>query len=53
MKSKSIAIIGGGPSGCALAILLKRAGHKVDVFYIETSRNYCRRITSTGCYSYA
>ncbi len=35
MKSKSIAIIGGGPSGCALAILLKRGGHKVAVFYLE------------------
>ena len=34
-KLKSIAIIGGGPSGCALAILLKRKGHKVAVFYID------------------
>jgi flavin-dependent dehydrogenase len=32
---KTIAIIGGGPSGCALSILLKRAGHKVAVFYLE------------------
>lgn len=32
---KSIAIIGGGPSGCALATLLKRKGFKVAVFYLE------------------
>ena len=37
MKSKirSIAVIGGGPSGCALATLLKRKGFKVAVFYLE------------------
>lgn len=37
MKNKinTIAIIGGGPSGCALATLLKRKGFKVAVFYIE------------------
>jgi flavin-dependent dehydrogenase len=32
---KSVAIIGGGPSGCALATLLKRKGYKVAVFYLE------------------
>lgn len=32
---KTIAIIGGGPSGCALATLLKRKGYKVAVFYLE------------------
>lgn len=32
---KSIAIIGGGPSGCSLAILLKRKGYKIGVFYLE------------------
>lgn len=32
---KSIAIIGGGPSGCSLATLLKRKGYKVAVFYLE------------------
>lgn len=31
---KSVAIIGGGPSGCALATLLKRRNIKVAVFYI-------------------
>ncbi|MBA3705871.1 MAG: tryptophan 7-halogenase, partial [Bacteroidetes bacterium] len=31
---KTIAIIGGGPSGCALATLLNRKGFKVAVFYI-------------------
>ena len=31
---KTVAIIGGGPSGCALATLLKRQGFKVAVFYI-------------------
>lgn len=37
MKSiKSIAIIGGGPSGCALATLLQRKNRfKVGVFYLE------------------
>jgi len=34
-KIKTIAIIGGGPSGCALATLLKRKGFKVAVFYLE------------------
>lgn len=29
---KSIAIIGGGPTGCTLAILLHRKGHKVALF---------------------
>jgi len=28
-KIKTIAIIGGGPAGCALATLLKRKGFKV------------------------
>lgn len=32
---KTIAIIGGGPSGCALATLLKRKGYDVAVFYLE------------------
>ncbi|HQR01518.1 MAG TPA: tryptophan 7-halogenase, partial [Ferruginibacter sp.] len=32
---KKIAIIGGGPSGCALSILLKRKGFEVAVFYLE------------------
>ena len=32
---KTIAIIGGGPSGCTLAVLLKRKGYKVAVFYLE------------------
>jgi flavin-dependent dehydrogenase len=32
---KSVAVIGGGPSGCALATLLKRKGFKVAVFYLE------------------
>jgi hypothetical protein len=32
---KSVAIIGGGPSGCALATLLKRKGFKVAIFYLE------------------
>ncbi len=32
---KSVAIIGGGPSGCSLATLLKRKGYKVAVFYLE------------------
>ncbi len=31
---KTIAIIGGGPSGCALATLLNRRGFKVAVFYV-------------------
>jgi flavin-dependent dehydrogenase len=31
----TIAIVGGGPSGCALATLLKRKGFKVAVFYLE------------------
>lgn len=34
-KIETIAIIGGGPSGCALATLLKRKGYKVAVFYLE------------------
>ncbi len=34
-KPKTIAIIGGGPSGCALGILLKRGGHKVAIFYLD------------------
>jgi len=34
-KIKTIAIIGGGPSGCALATLLHRKGFKVAVFYLE------------------
>lgn len=32
---KSVAIVGGGPSGCSLATLLKRKGFKVGVFYLE------------------
>lgn len=32
---KTIAIIGGGPSGCSLATLLKRNGFNVAVFYLE------------------
>jgi flavin-dependent dehydrogenase len=32
---RSIAIIGGGPSGCSLATLLKRKGYKVAVFYLD------------------
>src|SRR4051812_48118293 len=32
---RSVAIIGGGPSGCALATLLKRKKYKVAVFYLE------------------
>ena len=31
---KTIAIIGGCPSGCPLATLLNRKGFKVAVFYI-------------------
>ena len=31
----TVAIIGGGPSGCALAVLLKRKNFKVAVFYLE------------------
>jgi flavin-dependent dehydrogenase len=34
-KIRTIAIIGGGPSGCALATLLKRKAFKVAVFYLE------------------
>jgi flavin-dependent dehydrogenase len=34
-KPKTVAIIGGGPSGCALATLLKRKGFDVAVFYLE------------------
>ncbi|MEO6490498.1 MAG: NAD(P)/FAD-dependent oxidoreductase [Ferruginibacter sp.] len=34
-KFNTIAIIGGGPSGCALATLLKRKGYKVAVFFLE------------------
>lgn len=34
-KAKTVAIIGGGPSGCALATLLKRKGFTVAVFYLE------------------
>ncbi len=34
-KIRSIAIVGGGPSGCALATLLKRKGYRVAVFYLE------------------
>ena len=33
--TKSVAIIGGGPSGCALATLLQRKGFKVAVFYLD------------------
>ena len=32
---KTIAIIGGGPSGCSLATLLNRKGFKVAVFYLD------------------
>ncbi|MDX2361539.1 MAG: NAD(P)/FAD-dependent oxidoreductase [Crocinitomicaceae bacterium] len=32
MKTKQIAIIGGGPAGCTLATLLHRQGHKVAIF---------------------
>ncbi len=32
---RSVAIIGGGPSGCSLATLLKRKGFNVAVFYLE------------------
>ena len=32
---KSVAIIGGGPAGFALATLLKRKGYNVAVFYLE------------------
>ncbi|MBX2933515.1 MAG: NAD(P)/FAD-dependent oxidoreductase [Ferruginibacter sp.] len=32
---KTIAVIGGGPCGCSLALQLKRKGYKVGVFYIE------------------
>ena len=32
---KTVAIIGGGPSGCSLATLLKRKGYKVAVFYLD------------------
>ncbi len=32
---RSIAIIGGGPSGCSLATLLTRKGFKTGVFYLE------------------
>jgi len=34
-NTKSVAIIGGGPSGCALATLLIRKGFKVAVFYLD------------------
>jgi flavin-dependent dehydrogenase len=34
-KIKTVAIIGGGPSGCSLATLLKRKGFKTGVFYLE------------------
>ena len=34
-KVKTVAIIGGGPSGCALATLLHRKKYKVAVFYLE------------------
>ena len=34
-KIRTIAVIGGGPSGSALATLLKRKGFKVAVFYLE------------------
>ncbi|MEP7110473.1 MAG: tryptophan 7-halogenase, partial [Ferruginibacter sp.] len=34
-KTSTVAIIGGGPSGCTLAILLKRKGYKVGIFYLE------------------
>jgi flavin-dependent dehydrogenase len=32
---KSVAILGGGPAGCALATLLKRKDYNVAVFYLE------------------
>lgn len=32
---KTVAIIGGGPSGCTVATLLKRKGFKVAVFFLE------------------
>lgn len=32
---KTVAVIGGGPSGCSLATLLKRKGYTVAVFYLE------------------
>ncbi len=32
---KTVAIIGGGPSGCTVATLLKRKGYKVAVFFLE------------------
>lgn len=32
---KTVAIVGGGPSGCALATLLNRKKFKVAVFYLE------------------
>lgn len=32
---KTVAIIGGGPSGCSLATLPKRKGYKVAVFHLE------------------
>ncbi|MGB4843120.1 MAG: NAD(P)/FAD-dependent oxidoreductase [Ferruginibacter sp.] len=32
---KTVAVIGGGPSGCTLAALLKKKGYKVAVFYME------------------
>ncbi|MBK7753771.1 MAG: tryptophan 7-halogenase [Flavobacteriales bacterium] len=32
---RTVAIVGGGPSGCALATLLKRKGFNVAVFYLE------------------
>ncbi|MBL0056857.1 MAG: NAD(P)/FAD-dependent oxidoreductase [Chitinophagaceae bacterium] len=34
-KINSVAIMGGGPSGCALATLLKRKGFNVAVFYLD------------------
>jgi flavin-dependent dehydrogenase len=34
-KPKTITILGGGPSGCALGILLKRSGYRVAVFYLD------------------
>lgn len=34
-KIKTVAILGGGPSGCTLATLLKRKGFDVAVFYLE------------------
>ncbi len=32
---RSIAIIGGGPSGCSLGTLLTRKGYQVGIFYLE------------------